>query len=146
MARSVTRQRVSRAASRLQQYLVISSEIAALSKRKTDLRDEMIELIDADHEKDPEKGHLTQNLGTPITLGNKTYEAIQRQRKVSQVFDEDKAIALLKSKEIEETEYLTPVLDQDKVARLYADDVLTDDEFDGLFEEVESYSFVAVKA
>lgn len=145
MARSVTRRSVSKAAAYLNQYLTVSGEISLLNSRKTELRDLIVALIDDEHETDPEKGHLTQALPNPLNVGGKTYVAVQKQRKVTQTFDEDAALELLKSKDLPEEDYMTPVLDQDKVARLYADDVLSDEEFENLFEEKVSYAFHAVK-
>lgn len=133
------------------QYLTINADVARLNKRKTELRNQMLEIVETDHVEDEEKGHLNHALPEPVTVDGKTYRGFQKQRKVSQTFNEDRALELLHAKasaegaEITEEDFMTPVLDQDKVARLYAQDHLTDEEFDSLFEENVTYSFVAMK-
>lgn len=75
-------------------------------------------------------------------------KGVMRQRKVTQVFDAEAALALVEKKGIKDecVETITEViLDEDKVLAANYAGKLTDEEVEALYSNKESFSFVPVK-
>lgn len=132
-------------AGRLLQYLTLTAEIAATTKRKDEIKGELLDHVERDHTVDEEKGHLLHTLPVPVVVSGKTYTGFMKQRKVTQIFLEDAAEALCRSKGFDIDAYTSRVIDQDKIIRLYAEDAITDDEFQSLTENKVTWAFVPVK-
>lgn len=145
MTKTVTR-RLSPMAVKLVQYLSIQKEIKDSNKSLGDLKKELSDYAEQHHEEDPEKGHQIHTLpGGGIEFSGQRYTGFQRQRKTSQVFLEDKAEALCVRKGIDPEEFTTRYVDQDKVVRLYAEDRISEAEFNRLYETNVTWAFVPVK-
>lgn len=145
MATKTVRRKTSPITARFLQFLVFQADEVAAKREKEKIKKELVEFTEKHHEVDEEKGHQIHTLPEPITVAGKTFTGFMRQRKVSQVFLEDKAQELCESKGFDIEDYTERVIDQDKIVRLYADDKITEEEFNSLIEESESYAFVPVK-
>jgi len=111
-----------------------------------EIKKDLMAFTEANGEPD-DMGHLLHTLATAIEVGGQRFKGFMRQRRVSQVFNEDAAKALCEAKGFTIDEYIsvTEYVDQDKVARLYAEDKITEAEFDALVEENITWAFVPVK-
>lgn len=129
------------------QFVVLQAQAKDLTKRAGVLKEDLMAFAEANGEKD-ENGHLLHTLASPVDAGESRFAGFTRQRKVKQTFLEDKAEALLTKKKVERADFITTTeyVDQEKVARLYAQGVLTEKEFDSLIAEEISWAFVPVKA
>lgn len=99
------------------------------------------------------EGHRVLDLDQPWPLHangkDKMIKGVMRQRKVSQVFDGEAALALVKAKGVE-ADCVTTVsyteIDEDKVlAQNYAG-VISDDEMAALYTNDEKFAFIPVEA
>jgi regulator of replication initiation timing len=130
----------------LTEYVMLGQESNTLSTRRSGVKTRLMEHIETNHEVDEEKGHLVHNLAAPVSIGGTQYTGFMKQRKVTQSFNEDLAETLCESKGIDIDDYTSRHVDQDKIVRLYAEGIITDDEFATLVSENENWAFVAVKA
>lgn len=133
-------------AAKFLQFLTLGAEAKALTKRQGDLKGDLLTFAEEKGEED-DKGHRLHTLPTPVTVGGITYTGFMRQRRVSQQFDEDGARELCEKKGFDRDDYISVMeyVDQDKVARLYAEDKISDEEFEALLPESETFAFVPVK-
>ena len=133
-----------------QQFMTVKAQGALLSTQETRLKKDLSEFADKNGTvEDEEAGHKVIRLPAPFEIGGKTYVGFMRQRRAgAQTFNEERAEALLKEKGIDRSLYITTqeYVDQDKVYRLYAEDVLTDDEMKGLLDQADpTWAFVPMK-
>lgn len=128
------------------EYISLSNMSKGVAARANVLKSQLMEHAAA-HGWEDEKGHLVFNLDADVEKDGTWYAGFMRQRRVSQSFNEEKAEALLAAKGIDEEQYVSyqRYVDQDKVSRLYADDVLTDEEYQSLIDQTETWAFVPVK-
>lgn len=133
-------------ASKFVQFLAVDLDAKDLAKRADALKAELKDFAQANGEPD-ENGHQIFSLESAVEVKGKRFAGFMRQRRVSQVFDEDAAERLCEDKGFKREEYISTqeYVDQDKIARLYAEDRLTDDEFESLVKERETFAFVPVK-
>lgn len=132
---------------RFQHYLALGRGAKDMTDRAGVLKKDLLEHA-AEHGEADEKGSLTFRLLQPVDDGTgKKYAGFTKQRRVSQAFNEERAEALLAEKQIDRSQYISTqeYVDQDKVARLYAEDLLTDVEFNSLIDENVTWAFVPVK-
>lgn len=134
-------------ASKLAQYVMLGSEEATVRQRRAEVKRDLLTFVEANHEVDEDKGHLLHTLPEPVTIGGVAYSGFMKQRRTgATVFLEDKAEELCAAKGFDLDDYTTRYVDQDKVARLYAEDRLTDEEFNSLSEkQPDTWAFLAVK-
>lgn len=132
--------------SKFTQYLTLGAEATSLTARAGVLKKDLMSFVETNGTED-DKGHRLHTLDTPVSIGGKTYIGFQRQRRLSQTFNPEKAQELCEEKGFEKDEFISTeeYVDQDKIARLYAEDRLTEEEFASLIDESESFAFVAVK-
>jgi hypothetical protein len=132
------------------QFLTARKAEADAKREREQFRDKLIEFVkqDGQHEEDPEKGHLLHTLPEEIDFFGQRFKGFQHEKKSgAQVFCEDRAQTLCESKGFDPDDYTTRYVDQDKIVRLYAEDKITQDEFDALFDQNDpSWAFVPVKA
>lgn len=128
------------------QYLWLQEDIKNLQDQASKIKKTLIEHAETHGEVD-DKGHQIFGLPKSLQMDGKSYVGFMRQRRVSQVFNEDRAEELCQSKGFEEETYLSTetYVDQEKITRLYADDLLTDEEFQSLIDTNETWAFVPVK-
>lgn len=147
MVKTVTRRKTTTSpiATRLVAYLAAKQQEKDAKRDAEKAKKELLEHVEHYHETDPEKGHLLHTLPEPLTFMGQRFTGMQKQRKTSQVFLEDAADKLCAQKGFEADEYTSRYVDQDKIARLYADDKISEEEFNTLFETNETWAFVPIK-
>lgn len=132
--------------SKFVQFLAVDLEAKDLAKRADALKSELKDFAEANGEAD-ENGHKIYALEAPVEVKGKHFAGFMRQRRVSQVFDEEAAEALCTERGFQREEFISvqEYVDQDKIARLYAEDRISDKEFKSLVKERETFAFVPVK-
>ncbi len=125
------------------QYVVLQRDIKEHTARLNSIKKELAEFAEGVEPDD--KGHYAVDM--PATDGATRFLGFMRQRRVSQSFNADRAEELLTARGVSRREFIstTEYVDQDKVARLYAEDRITDDEFNSLLDTNISYAFVTTK-
>jgi hypothetical protein len=125
----------------VQQYVFLKEEVTAIESRVGTLRKRILAVIEEIGETN-EKGSLV----LPINDHVSNTASVVKQRRVSKVFDEDKANDLLKEKGLFESVTKTiVVLDQDAVMAAYYDGKLTDEDIESMFPEKVTWALILEK-
>jgi hypothetical protein len=129
------------------QFVSLKASAKELTDRANDIKNELMVWAEKNAKPD-EKGHLVHTLAASVVAGGATFSGFMRQRKVKELFNEDRATDLLVGKGIPASQFTSTLtyVDQDKVARLYADGKITEAEFDSLIDKTVEWAFVPVKA
>lgn len=133
------------------EFSLLDRQEKALAKRKKELRDRLYGLVEIEGQED-EKGNLL--LPLPSLCGD--IQALQLQRRVSRPLNAELAEEILKSivmsEDSGEETYLwddcvewVAVLDESKVMAAHYDGLLTEEQVDQMFPEVESFAFSPVR-
>lgn len=123
-------------------FLSLRSRIDDLTKEKASIQSDLSELVDTTGEPD-EKGNLWIHLPHEVD----GYTALQRQRKVSQVLDQEVAENILKNKNLFERCYkMQPVLKEDEVMAAHFEGLISEEEIDKMFPNKVTWAFVPKKA
>lgn len=123
------------------QWNDVRSQKKALESREKELKDRLLEAVERYGYED-DKGHVYLDLPEEISGVSK----LQRQRRVSQRLDEEKAEVLLKEKGLwKDCTRVVRVIDEEALAAAQFKGDLSESEFDSLIETKESYAFVPVK-
>lgn len=125
----------------VQQYVFLKEEVTAIEARVGTLRKRILAAVDELGEAN-DKGSLV----LPIDDKVSNTASVIKQRRVSKVFDEDKANDVLKDKGLFESVTKTiVVLDQDAVMAAYYDGKLTDEDIESMFPEKVSWALILEK-
>lgn len=129
---------------RFRQWKTLSVENELAEQRLKDLRDDLMDAIDAAGDEDA--GHKYLELASPIEIDGKVFSKLKRERRVRTVFSEEKTRELLESKGPSFVdEVFVPVMstqfDTDALYVLYQRDIITEDELDGLMDTTYQYAF-----
>ena len=125
----------------VQQYVFLKEEVTAIESRVGTLRKRILAVIEEIGETN-EKGSLV----LPINDHVSNTANVVKQRRVSKVFDEDKANDLLKEKGLFDSVTKTVVvLDQDAVMAAYYDGKLTDEDIELMFPEKVTWALILEK-
>lgn len=134
---------------RFAHFLGLKSNAASMSARAEVLKKDLAAHATEFGEVDEEKGHLIFRLPQPLQVGDNLYVGFMRQKRVPDPsFNEERAKALCEEKGFKKEDYIsvTEYVDQDKVYRLYADDLLDDDEMKSLLDQADpTWAFVPMK-
>ena len=115
------------------QFLALRAEATAIEKRKKVLNTYLAEQVEKYGDEDEINGHFNMVLPEPILAGGKEYTILQRQKRTSMLFDEDKAEEILREHDIYDEATTTVVtLDQDKVYALHQMGRISDEEMDSI--------------
>lgn len=123
------------------QYTSLKEEATAIDGRITVLRKRIMAVIE-------ERGEVNDKGSLILDASDSNNGPMQvvKQRRVSKMFDEDKADALLQEKGLFETCTKTvTVLDQDAVMAAYYDGKLTDEDIETMFPEKVSWALIVEK-
>lgn len=113
-----------------------------LARRKKELRDRLYALVEREGERD-DKGNLL--LPLPEAAGD--ILTLQIQRRVSNPFQGEVAEEILRERGIwHDCVTLVPVLDEDKVLAARYDGLLSDEDIEAMYPEVESFAFTPVRS
>jgi len=125
----------------VQQYVSLKDEVTAIETRVSTLRKRILTAVE-DLGEVNDKGSIV----LPINDTRTNTASVVKQRRVSKVFDEDKANSLLKDKGLFESVTKTvTVLDQDAVMAAYYDGKLTDEDIETMFPEKVSWALILEK-
>lgn len=132
---------------RAAQFLALRDEEKQVKTRKEALQKDLQPLVAASGELDDLTGHRTLAFSEPMEFGGKTYTGLKQEKRVSKVFDEERAEEILKAKGLwaDATETIE-VIDHDKVYALHMDDKISEAEMDEILTNKETYAFVTVAA
>jgi hypothetical protein len=129
------------------QFLALREEEKQVKTRKAALQTLLQPQVVEEGELDEIAGHRTLALSQPIEIGGKTYTGLKQERRVSKVFDEEKAEEILKAKNLWKDAIETvEVIDHDKVYALHMDEKITEAEMDEILVDKETFAFVTVAA
>lgn len=123
------------------QYTSLKEEATAIDGRISVLRKRIMAVIE-------ERGEVNDKGSLILDASDSNNGPMQvvKQRRVSKMFDEDKADALLQEKGLFETCTKTiTVLDQDAVMAAYYDGKLTDEDIETMFPEKVSWALIVEK-
>jgi hypothetical protein len=125
----------------VQQYVFLKDEVTAIEARVGVLRKRILSVVE-DLGEVNEKGSYVLPINDPAS----NTANVVKQRRVSKVFDEDRANSLLAEKGLAEscTKTIT-VLDQDAVMAAYYDGKLTDEDIETMFPEKVSWALILEK-
>jgi hypothetical protein len=125
----------------VQQYVFLKDEVTAMENRVGVLRKRILSAVE-DLGEANDKGSIV----LPINDEVSNTASVIKQRRVSKVFDEDKATSLLAEKGLADscTKTIT-VLDQDAVMAAYYDGKLTDADIETMFPEKVSWALILEK-
>jgi hypothetical protein len=132
---------IERVRKEVQQYVFLKDEVSGIETRVGELRKRILSLVEELGETN-DKGSIV----LPISDSVSNTASVVKQRRVSKVFDEDKAHNLLAEKGL--TEFCTKtivVLDQDAVMAAYYDGKLTDADIETMFPEKVSWALILEK-
>ena len=125
----------------VQQYVALKEDVTHIEGRVATLRKRIMAAVEELGEPN-EKGSLV----LPINDIKSNTGSVIKQRRVSKVFDEDKADNLLKEKGLFDSVTKTvTVLDQDAVMAAYYDGKLTDEDIESMFPEKVSWALILEK-
>jgi hypothetical protein len=125
----------------VQQYVFLKEEVTAIEARVGTLRKRILAAVE-------EAGEVNDKGSIVLPIDDKVSNTanVIKQRRVSKVFDEDKANDLLKEKGLFETvTKVITVLDQDAVMAAYYDGKLTDEDIESMFPEKVSWALILEK-
>lgn len=129
-----------------QQHLVLKNEAKSITTRSEALKKRLKEwLPGAKGVYRSESGSYFYDLARTLVVGGRSYKGMELRRSASVKFDVDVAEAICKRKKIDPDLYTVRVVDQDKIARLQQEGVLTEKDLDRMFVESESYAFWPVE-
>lgn len=124
----------------VRQYVALKEQMDLMSKRQSDLKAQLIEVVDAYGEVDG-KGHIVFEIDDEISGVGK----LVKQRKTSKSLDMSVAETLLEDKGLDTCFKTIKVLDEDAIMAAFYKGDLTEDEIDSMFPSKVTYAFLVNK-
>jgi len=122
----------------VRQYLTIKGEIELLTKRQSELKSRLTEILDSDGEAD-DRGHLKLTVEDPF----KGEVTLVKQRRVSKNLDMNVAETLLEERGIKDSCIkMVPTLDEAAIMASFYEGKLTEADIDAMFPAKVSYAFI----
>lgn len=127
------------------EHIVLKLQGATLTVRAEALKDRLKEKFsDFSNVYENENGSKFFDFPETITDGKNDYKGMELRRSAPVTFNEEKAELILRRAGVYE-EALTPVIDQEKIARLQQEGKISESDMDEMFETGERWSFYPVK-
>ena len=124
----------------IRQYLALKDQLDLITKRQTEIKQRLIEAVDAVEADD--RGHRVLSVEDE-TVGEVT---LTRQRRVSKSLNMDVAEEILTKKGIKDTCIkLVPVIDEGAIMAAFYENYLTEEDIDLMFPSKISYAFLLDK-
>ena len=124
----------------IRQYLALKDQLDLITKRQTEIKQRLIEVVDAVEADD--RGHRVLSVEDE-TVGEVT---LTRQRRVSKSLNMDVAEEILTKKGIKDTCIkLVPVIDEGAIMAAFYENYLTEEDIDLMFPSKISYAFLLDK-
>ncbi|MFH9606839.1 hypothetical protein [Streptomyces sp. NPDC017448] len=128
-------------AEKVRQWALLRQQNKLLTTRMNKLRDELMEVILLRGDQD-EKGSTRLSLTSPVVVGEKTYDELKREARISTTLNEDRALALAVEKNIQaEVVVQVPTIDMDALYEAHASGKVSEEEIDSLFDTTVNYAF-----
>lgn len=125
---------------KLARYLLLRDNASELKKQMEDVKDELKPYLDKAREN--AAGSKVLELDTPLNVAKKDYTAVQYTRKVRRTLNEERALKFLKKDQAFEAAIVTVEhVDQDALWDLFVNDMISEEELNGFFDEVVSWAF-----
>jgi len=133
-------------------YLLLNREIAERKEMQENLKKELDPyLLEAETNS---RGSHVIAFSEPLEVNGKRYASLQKQRKTSKVLNEERVLQFLNAKadegQLEDERYLEPVIlvqhvDHDALWDLFSRDLITEAEWDSLFDVTVTWAFAPTK-
>jgi len=124
----------------VRQYLMLKDELDLITKRQTEIKQRLIEVVDAVEADD--RGHRILTITDEVT-GDIT---LTRQRRVSKSLDMDVAEEILTKKGIKDTCIkMVATIDEGAIMSAFYENYLTEEDIDAMFPSKVSYAFLLDK-
>ena len=124
----------------IRQYLALKDQLDLLTKRQTEIKQRLIDAVDAVEADD--RGHRVLSVEDE-TVGEVT---LTRQRRVSKSLNMDVAEEILTKKGIKDTCIkMVPVIDEGAIMAAFYENYLTEEDIDLMFPSKISYAFLLDK-
>jgi hypothetical protein len=124
----------------IRQYLALKDQLDLITKRQTEIKQRLIEAVDAVEADD--RGHRILSVEDE-TVGEVT---LTRQRRVSKSLNMDVAEEILTKKGIKDTCIkMVPVIDEGAIMAAFYENYLTEEDIDLMFPSKISYAFLLDK-
>jgi hypothetical protein len=92
-----------------------------------------------------DRGHLYVDLDEPLTVGETTYAAVKREKRITRTANEDRAAELAEKLGLTDRLFPSrPVFDEQELFVLYQDGLLTEAQIDDLYDIRENWALKAV--
>lgn len=126
---------------KFREFVLLKGQIDDLTSRQNVIKGELTKVLQEEGIED-DKGHLWLDL--PYEVGG--YRSIQRQRRVSQKLDAERAEELLTDRGLQDRCYkMMPVLDEDEVMACLYEGLLSEEDVDEMFKKTITWAFVPQK-
>jgi len=113
----------------VREFVRLKETIESLEKRHKELRDKLIEVVDAEGFED-DKGNIIYDFDKPID----GVMRLEKQRRATRKLDEIKAETILETKGLADKVYkMVRVLDEDAIMAAHYEGELTEEEIDEMF-------------
>lgn len=124
------------------QWLEIKTQTDTLVKRQKDLRDRLGAAIEEKGYTD-DKGSLYLDLPEEV----EGFAGLKYECRVSQSLSEERAMALIKSKGLENRcIVMVPEIDQEEIYKAHYEGLVSQEELDGIFDTSTNFAFKQIKA
>ena len=124
----------------IRQYLALKDQLDLITKRQTEIKQRLIEVVDAVEADD--RGHRVLSVEDE-TVGEVT---LTRQRRVSKSLNMDVAEEILTKRGIKDTCIkMVPVIDEGAIMAAFYENYLTEEDIDLMFPSKISYAFLLDK-
>lgn len=128
-------------------YIFTSLTEAAEKKRREEYRDLLKEYIQSKGTED-ENGNLCYIFDEPLFIEDGKYIGLQNQRKVSEFYNEKKAVKLIEDTGLKARcirEVVTWEIDYDELYAANQEGLVTDEEIDSIMDHDVSYALIKMK-
>ncbi|MFI0265667.1 hypothetical protein [Streptomyces luteogriseus] len=130
---------------KFRQWALLKQQNDATSKRMNHLRDEIMDVVVRDGDRD-EKGNTVYSLPMPLEAAGKEWKGIKREARTSVVLNEERALEFAKRKGLDGVIEMVETIDLDALYVAHQQRQITEQELDGLFDTKTSYAFKPVSS
>jgi hypothetical protein len=127
--------------SQIREYIKLAATMDALEKRRKELRDQLMEIIDTEGYED-EKGNVQYELEAPVDGVLRLEKQGRRSRKI----DEEVAERIIEERGLADDVYqMVRVIDEDALMAAFYEDKLTEEELDEMFPVKVTWALMTAK-
>lgn len=124
----------------VRQYLALKDNIELLTKRQTEIKQRLIEVVDVETPDD--RGHKVLK----VSIDDANEVTLTRQRRVSKTLNMDVAEDILTKKGIkDQCIKMVPTIDESAIMSAFYENYLTEEDIDAMFPAKVTYAFLLDK-